>query len=377
MTIRKPAAAILVASLGAATVPAAGAAATVTTVSKAAKAGGSIFDDSKPQKAPRECYVSMIASGAGVDVMILTDAPFRAASEGDTVPGVGPRYLAIHFNIPPGVAQAAGGQTTEEHGYRIVASPDEKAAKAGFEGATNYAIKFVAEDNAIGRDTAEISLTREGVPLRVKVESLTKTASSNRASKLTCEAFTQTVIEPEKNPQDVFWESLRELCGKAYAHTQEPPVPTTPVLDVRKCEENSVFFGVHYLAAGAAGQPPSWNRSQTWVITKGADGLQMKYSKKESPAPEAKVGSWTAATTGAGNLEQQVFLPDEATVAATPALKNFGWAVSIQRPADGLARFTYQAIERQEAGEVVKGGYAFDIATPIPPPEEPPWILMP
>src|SRR5262249_33267696 len=154
---------------------------------------------------------------------------------------------------------------------------------------------------------------------RVRVESLTKTPTFNRSAKLTCEEFSQVEAPPPppapaasaEQPgadqgtaggQDVFWQSLHELCGKAYAHIQNPPVPSTPILDARRCDEETVQFGAHYLTAA---QEKTWNRGQPWLLSKAPDGLHMKYPRRESAQPDAKHGGWSAATKDSGTPELQ------------------------------------------------------------------------
>jgi hypothetical protein len=377
MRIERISTAILLASLCA---PAVFAASATTAAHKSGKTSGNIFDGSKPQANPRECWITVITTEDGRDVSIATDQAFRATGQGTSVPEVGPRYLAFHFTIPSGFAMESGGDATTDDGYKISASPDAKAAKAGEEGVTKLNVKFEGQDNSIIKESAEISLTREFVPVRVRVDALTKTPGFNRESKLTCEQFTPIDIPPPPEPeqvqkaaastQEVFWQSLQDLCGKAFAHIQDTPVASTPILDVRRCTDTSVLFGVHYLKAGAE---PEWNRGQTWLITRMPDGLHMKYTRTESADPGAKQGGWSATTRDAGTSDLQIFAPDEATVAASPALKNFGWALKLQQGDAGGARFVYQAVEKLETGEQARGGYAFDLSTPIDPPAEAPW----
>jgi hypothetical protein len=351
-------------------------------VFKAGKASGTIFDGSQPKKSPKECQVAISTSEGGWLITVSTDQPFRANSEVALVSGVGIGFKAISFEIPSG-SDSGAGSTKDDRGYSVQRTV-EAAGKKGEQGTlTKLVVKFDGEDSGILKDTAEITLTPEFVPLEVRVESLTKTPSFNRKAKLTCEGFAEVEVEgvptaasieqseqAARAPQEKFWQSLRELCGKAFAHAQDTPLPTTPILDVRKCDDESVLFGVHYLADV---QEQRWNRAQTWLVSKVPDGLRMKYVRRDSSEPDAKQVGWSAATKEAGTANLQVFFPDEATVASSPTLKNFGWVIRIQPGDTGIPTLLYQAIEKMDEGEQSRGGYAFDLSVPIAPPDEPPW----
>jgi len=365
----------------------------VVTLYRAGDARGTIFDGEQPRTNPKECWFTVFDTGHGRVITIATDQPFRADKEAEYIAGTGSRYKAISFKIPAVPPEGAGERTSKDDQGYVVKYLTETGSKALEEGpGTRLVVKYDGDTADILKDVAEIIVTPDLIPVSVKVESLTRSGRLNKKSKLTCGEFSKVEdrspsaeASPEEAPggqdagtpglageQAIFWQSLHSLCEKAYAHVQSPPVPTRPVLDVRRCDDSSVTLGVHYLVGGEEGK---WNRSQTWVISKADGGLHMEYAQRQSTDPAARRSGWSATTKDAGGAETQVFLPDPKVLETSPALAKFGWVLRIQSADAGPTTLLYQAVERTDAGEQSRGGYLFDLATPIDPPEEPPWGL--
>lgn len=344
-------------------------------------AGGTIFEGPQPRTSPKECWVSVFDTGPWRVVTVSTDQPFRADKKSDFVGSAGSKFTAITFKLPPTIPQGNGGETTSKDpdGYDITYRTPKQPA-----GGLLVEVKYVGDVADIMKDTAEIVFTSGMEPVSVRIDSLTRSGKINKKSKLKCDGFTKAESREmpadttaaaatgeggeAPSPQEAFWKRLHELCGKAYAHTQDPPVPNTPILDLRKCDETSVTFGVHFQMGEG-----KWNRSQSWVISKAEGGLHMEFTQTSSSAPDAKRTGWTAATKDPGSVELQVFLPEQKTIEATPALAKFGWVIRLQAATAGFPTLLYQAVEQTDAGEQSRGGYIFDLSAAIDPPERPPW----
>ena len=84
---------------------------------------------------------------------------------------------------------------------------------------------------------------------------------------------------PEPSPQDLFFERLSLLCGKAYAGTlvsdQEADADMAGkpmIMHAASCDLNEIQIPFH-IAEG----PDRWDRSRTWFITRTDDGLRLKH----------------------------------------------------------------------------------------------------
>ena len=115
---------------------------------------------------------------------------------------------------------------------------------------------------------------------------------------------------PTATPQDVFFERLTALCGKAYAGrvAVDTPATTGPdpfagkplVMHVRECSERELRIPFHV----------GDDRSRTWVVTRAGSGLRLKHDHRHADGSSDAVTMYGGDTATAGTASRQEFPVD-------------------------------------------------------------------
>lgn len=123
-----------------------------------------------------------------------------------------------------------------------------------------------------------------------------------------------------------FWNSLQNLCGKAFAGTvaAAPADDTTfkdkaLVMHVRSCEKDRIripFF------VGS-------DRSRTWVLTRRKDRILLKHDHRHEDGKPDKVTMYGGWTTNSGSATRQMFPADQETVGIIPAASTNVWWIEV------------------------------------------------
>ncbi len=126
--------------------------------------------------------------------------------------------------------------------------------------------------------------------------------------------------------QDEFWQSLQQLCGKAYKGTVvAAPANDTVfkdkllIMHVRACEEGRIripFF---------VGE----NRSRTWVFTKKNQQLLLKHDHRHKDGAPDSITMYGGQTTNSGMVTLQMFPADQVTTKMLPAAATNVWWVEL------------------------------------------------
>ena len=136
--------------------------------------------------------------------------------------------------------------------------------------------------------------------------------------------FSQTNLP---NPNDIFWNNLQKLCGKAFAGTvAAAPVEDTTfkdkelVMHVRSCAKNQIkipFF------VGA-------DKSRTWVLTRQKDGrILLKHDHRHEDGKPDKVTMYGGLTGNVGSATRQMFPADDETVKVIIAAATNVWWIDL------------------------------------------------
>lgn len=162
--------------------------------------------------------------------------------------------------------------------------------------------------------------------------------------------------------QQVFWERLRQLCGKAYAgrlaegNESDSVFARGPlVMHVRSCTTDEVRIPFH---VGA-------DRSRTWVLTRTAGGLRLKHDHRAPDGTEEPPTRYGGDARGPGAADRQDFPADAETAAMLPAARTNVWTVEV------VSGRTFAYALRRE-GTDRRFRVEFDLRTPVPAPP-PPW----
>lgn len=113
-----------------------------------------------------------------------------------------------------------------------------------------------------------------------------------------------------KAPNDVFWDELKKLCGKAFAGKIDADTSNSPdfagkalVMHVRSCEKDRIripFF---------VGE----DKSRTWVLTRKKGRIELKHDHRHEDGKPDKVTMYGGTSNNAGEAIRQFFPADEQT----------------------------------------------------------------
>ena len=132
--------------------------------------------------------------------------------------------------------------------------------------------------------------------------------------------------QPDRHPQEKFWEALQALCGGAFGGraTEAPPGDTTftdkrLVMHVRQCSPTEIRIPFH------VGE----DRSRTWVLTRTETGLRLKHDHRHADGSEDEVTQYGGDTPAPGTATRQEFHADAHTSTLIPAAKTNVWTVEV------------------------------------------------
>ncbi len=182
---------------------------------------------------------------------------------------------------------------------------------------------------------------------------------------------------PERSPQDLFFERLSQLCGKAYAgklvseQEADTEMAGKPmIMHAASCDPNEIQIPFHI----AEGQG-EWDRSRTWLITRTDQGLRLKHRHRHEDGSLDSVTNYGGDTDSKGTAERQEFPVDAESIASFRAngldqsVTNI-WAVEITPPGQADAHFAYE-LRRPESADGRHFRVEFDLSKPVPVPPAP------
>jgi hypothetical protein len=171
-------------------------------------------------------------------------------------------------------------------------------------------------------------------------------------------------LSRELSPQqEVFWERLQDLCGRAFQGRLLLAPPDDDwwgaekvVMHVRECHEDEVRIPLHI----------DDNRSRTWVVTRTDSGLRLKHDHRlPDGSPDTANTQYGGDTARPGSIWRQEFPADAYSVDIVPARESQLWYLEIRPGSD----FAY-GLRREATG--LRYHLEFDLANPVEAPP-PPW----
>jgi len=167
------------------------------------------------------------------------------------------------------------------------------------------------------------------------------------------------------SPQDLFFNRLSALCGRAFEGRVASPVVEADrafagerlVMHVRECSEDEIRIPFH---VGA-------DRSRTWVVTRTGVGLRLKHDHRHEDGSEDALTQYGGDTAGPGSAARQEFPADQHSKdmfvrGNIPASTANVWAIEVHP-----ASFAYELRRPNRFFRV-----EFDLTRPVAPPP-PPW----
>jgi hypothetical protein len=165
----------------------------------------------------------------------------------------------------------------------------------------------------------------------------------------------------DASAQDAFWANISRPCGGAFPgrlvvdRPDRDLVATDDELIAHwvRCDEDRIHIALHVGRDGGA----TWDRSRTWVLTRDADGLELRHDHRlPDGTGEADTG-YGGRTVDEGTANAQWFLFEERR---HPDGSVLGWRLEIEPG----GRYTYGTIR----GEDYSWRLDFDLSSPVPTP---------
>lgn len=190
-----------------------------------------------------------------------------------------------------------------------------------------------------------------------------------------CDSPPSPVLEP--SPQDLFFERLSLLCGKAYAgilvseQEADADMAGKPmIMHAASCDLHEIQIPFH-IAEG----PDKWDRSRTWIITRTDVGLRLKHRHRHEDGSLDSVTNYGGDTDSKGTADRQEFPVDAESIASFKAngldqsVTNM-WAVEISPPGQSDAKFAYE-LRRPKSADGRHFRVEFDLSAPVAVPPAP------
>lgn len=176
-----------------------------------------------------------------------------------------------------------------------------------------------------------------------------------------------SVMQAADAPPDAFLAALRSHCGQAFAGRVLIDTPASAndafagkslVMHVRECGADTTRIPFHV----------GDDSSRTWVLTRTANGIQLKHDHRHEDGTSDKVTMYGGDTAAAGTAQRQSFPVDGESIASfsanglTASINNT-WAMEIEP----RRRFLYEL--SRPNGRLFQ--VEFDLARPVPLPPTP------
>ena len=174
-----------------------------------------------------------------------------------------------------------------------------------------------------------------------------------------CIIANNNYAQDNSNFQDIFWNKLMAMEGKAFAGRltigTEPSdadfMKGKAVMHVWKVSDSEIRIPFHI----------GENRSRTWVLTKTENGLRLKHDHRKPDGSDDPVTQYGGDTYLKGTPIRQEFKADKFTGDMLPASARNIWAIEVESE----QRFVYE-LRREHEDRFFR--VEFDLSKPIATP---------
>ncbi len=191
-----------------------------------------------------------------------------------------------------------------------------------------------------------------------------------------CAPKVATQPAAETTERDAFWAALQSHCGKAYAGglvsedaSDADMQGAAMVMHVRDCSATRVAIPFRIADAEA---PAGWNRSRTWVLTRGTDGaITLKHEHRHEDGALDAVTNYGGTTAEAGTATVQQFPVDAESIATftreglEASLTNV-WQVEVTDAAAEDPYFAYQLTRENDETRLFRVRFDANEAVEVP-----------
>lgn len=172
--------------------------------------------------------------------------------------------------------------------------------------------------------------------------------------------FVENTYAQENNPAELFWNSLKEHCGKAYEGELDESLKNDDfsgkklVMYVWECDDNSIKIPFYV----------GDDKSRTWVLTLEGDRIKLKHDHRHEDGSEDAITQYGGISTNSGLTTLQFFPADEETALLIPAAASNVWWITLNEDS-----FTYNL--KRLGSDRPQFTVKFDLSKPVKIPGAP------
>jgi hypothetical protein len=172
--------------------------------------------------------------------------------------------------------------------------------------------------------------------------------------------FAENTHAQEKNPAELFWNNLKEHCGKAYEGKLDESLKNDDfsgkklIMYVWECEENSIKIPFYV----------GDDKSRTWVLTLEGNRIKLKHDHRHEDGSEDSITQYGGISTNPGSSNFQFFPADEETAILIPAAASNVWWITVSEDS-----FSYNL--KRLGSERPQFTVKFDLTKPVEIPGAP------
>ncbi|WP_026839350.1 hypothetical protein [Gillisia sp. JM1] len=172
--------------------------------------------------------------------------------------------------------------------------------------------------------------------------------------------FADNSLAQDKNQAQIFWNNLKEHCGKAYEGKLDESIKNDSfsgkklVMYVLACDENTIKIPFY---VGA-------DKSRTWVLTLEGDRIKLKHDHRHEDGSEDAITQYGGISTNTGSDKLQFFPADQETRDLIGYAATNVWWITLDE-----SIFSYN-LKRIGTDNPAFNVY-FDLSNPVEAPEAP------
>ncbi len=170
----------------------------------------------------------------------------------------------------------------------------------------------------------------------------------------------ENIHAQEINPAQLFWDNLKQHCGKAFQGTLDDSIKNDSfsgkklIMYVRECDDKTIKIPFY---VGA-------DKSRTWVLTLEGDRIKLKHDHRHEDGSEDSITQYGGLSTNAGLKELQFFPADKETAKLIPAAASNVWWMT-------LSEDTFSYNLKRLGSDRAQFTVSFDLNKPIEIPGAP------
>jgi len=135
----------------------------------------------------------------------------------------------------------------------------------------------------------------------------------------------ENIHAQEKNSAQIFWNNLKQHCGKAFQGTLDDSIKNDSfsgkklIMYVWECDDRTIKIPFY---VGA-------DKSRTWVLTLEGDRIKLKHDHRHEDGSEDSITQYGGLSTNSGLKGLQFFPADKETAKLIPAAATNVWWMTL------------------------------------------------